>query len=106
MKRYAIGWVAVTAAAIVAVSGARMQAQKLLGSYRGAAKAYRDAADKASADRRPCYLEWAAYYEGYATALERNGNPPTEPALDPSCLGRGGSGARRTVTPAGASAAT
>ena len=66
-----------------------LHAQNLLGSYRAAANAYRDAAAK-SPERRACYLQWAAYYDGVVAELETGRRPPPMPASD--CSGRVASG--------------
>jgi hypothetical protein len=66
-------------------AGTLVQAQGLTDTYRAAAQAYRDAAAKATAARRPCFLEWAKYYDDYAAAVQRGYGEPSRPTLDPGC---------------------
>jgi hypothetical protein len=51
-------------------------------SYRQAAQAYRDAASKAPADQKQCYLNWARYYDCVVGSL-RSGS--SSQCREPSC---------------------
>jgi hypothetical protein len=75
---------AVCAASAIGV----LEAQGLVETYRAAARAYREAADKATASRRPCFLEWAKYYDDYAEAVLRGYGEPRQPTSDPGCPAR------------------
>jgi hypothetical protein len=48
--------------------------QSVAETYRKAAKAYRDAAEKTTADKKACYREWAGYYDCLADSLESGSN--------------------------------
>jgi hypothetical protein len=79
------GLLASACAALVLWAGTPVQAQTLTETYRAAAQAYREAAAKATAARRPCFLEWAKYYDDYAAAVQRGYGEPSRPTLDPGC---------------------
>jgi hypothetical protein len=79
------GQLAVTCVAFAVWTVMPLQAQSVTETYRAAAQAYRDAANKATASRRPCFLEWAKYYDDYAAAVQRGYGEPRRPALDPGC---------------------
>lgn len=58
--------------------------QSVAETYRQAAAAYRDAAEKTTADKRACYENWAAYYDCLADSLVSGSNatceaPPCKP---------------------------
>ena len=79
------GQLVVTCMAFAVWTVTAMQAQSLTDTYRAAAQAYRDAAAKATAIRRPCFLEGAKYYDDYAAAVQRGYGEPKKPTLDPGC---------------------
>lgn len=96
---------------VVIVAAAAPRAAGQIDSYRQAAGAYRDAASKAPADRRDCFLKWASYYDGVAASMTTGGPPvPREPGGDPGCpegSAGSGSGVSQSGSPFGSySAAT
>jgi len=56
--------------------------QSVAESYRKAAKAYRDAADKTTEDKKGCYNEWADYYDCLADQIQSD---PNKSCSKPTC---------------------
>ena len=56
--------------------------QSVAETYRKAAKAYREAADKTTEDKKACYKEWAGYYDCLADSLVSGSNAKCE---SPTC---------------------
>jgi hypothetical protein len=77
MKRSLIA-TAFTAAAIFFNVAVPSPGQSVADSYRKAAKAYREAADKTTADKKSCYRDWAAYYDCLADSLVSGSNVKCE----------------------------
>ena len=73
MKLQLLATVFVAAALFLNVS-APSSGQSVAETYRKAARAYRDAAEKTTADKKACYREWAAYYDCLADSLVSGSN--------------------------------
>jgi len=81
MKRQFFATV-LAAAALAFTSTPPSAGQSVAETYRKAAKAYREAADKTTADKKSCYREWATYYDCLADSLVPGSNATCKA---PSC---------------------
>lgn len=83
MKRKLLATV-FAAAALFFNGSVPSRGQSVAETYRQAAAAYREAAEKTTADKKDCYENWAAYYDCLADSLVSGSNatceaPPCKP---------------------------
>lgn len=69
---------ALAAAAIFFNVSVQSSGQSVADTYRKAAQAYREAADKTTADKKACYRDWAGYYDCLADSLVSGSNARCE----------------------------